>query len=54
MTLMKTAGMVLAGAGAIVLASAPVSAKPVHHKRHRVCKIERFHGHKHKVCHWVG
>jgi hypothetical protein len=53
MTVLKSAGIVLATAAAFVVASAPVAAKPAHHRSHKVCKIEHFHGHAKKVCRWV-
>ena len=53
MTIVKTVGIAVAGAAALIVATAPVAAAPMHHKKHQVCKIERVHGHAHKVCHWV-
>lgn len=35
----------------LAIAAAPASANG--HKPHKVCKIERSHGHTKKVCRWV-
>jgi methyl coenzyme M reductase subunit C-like uncharacterized protein (methanogenesis marker protein 7) len=47
---LKIAGITIA-AVAIGVSVTPSFARP--HKPHKVCKIERHHGHPTKVCHWI-
>jgi hypothetical protein len=51
MRILKIAGLSIAAAATLTVASAPAFAHP---HRHQVCKFERHHGHKMRVCHWVG
>lgn len=51
MRMMKTAGLTIAALATVVIASAPAVARP---HRHQVCKVDRFHGHSRRTCHWVG
>jgi len=55
MMLAKTFGSIGAvAAAAFLVAAGPASARPVHHPRTKtVCKWERHHGHKVRVCHKV-
>jgi hypothetical protein len=51
MRLLSTAAMSIA---AITMLAAPAFAAPHHpRKPHKVCKMERVHGHMKRVCHIV-
>ncbi|QXQ07691.1 hypothetical protein KX816_06680 [Sphingosinicellaceae bacterium] len=54
MNISKIVGSIGAAAAAMLLVAGPVSARPSDHRgrKRQVCKIERHHGHRTKVCHW--
>ncbi len=51
MRLFKLAALTVAAVA--TLGASASMARPVHHKPHKVCKIQRVHGHAKKVCRWV-
>ncbi len=54
MTHAKTIGAIAASFAATLLVTAPVAAQRHHHHgKKQVCKIERKHGKRIKVCRWV-
>jgi hypothetical protein len=54
MTFAKTLGAVAIAAATLTVAAAPAMARPMDHRHERqVCKMERHHGKRVKVCHWA-
>ncbi len=54
MTRSKTIASIAATLAATMLVSAPVAAqRNPHHGKKQVCKIEKKHGKRVKVCRWV-
>ncbi|WP_267435747.1 hypothetical protein [Sphingomonas sp. GM_Shp_1] len=54
MTRSKSIASIAAALAATMLVSAPVAARPdPHHGKKHVCKIEKKHGKRVKVCRWV-
>lgn len=60
MNALKMIGMAIAAAASFGIAAAPAMARPDNHRpgRHQVqkkqvCKYERHHGKRQRVCHWV-
>ncbi|WP_162986863.1 hypothetical protein [Sphingomonas paeninsulae] len=52
MRMLKIVGLSIAAAATLTAGIAPAVARP-NHKPHKVCKVERHHGHAQRVCHWV-
>ena len=52
MDILKIIGLSIAAAATLTAGIAPAVARP-NHKSHKVCKIERHHGHPQRVCKWV-
>ena len=48
MRMLKITSLSIAALAGIVVAASPAAARP----RHRVCHMERHHGHPVRVCHW--
>lgn len=55
MQLIKLAALTIAAGATLGVAAVPAVAAPHRHKPrpHKVCKIERVHGHAKRVCRWV-
>jgi hypothetical protein len=51
MRTLKIAALSVATVAAVISASAPADARP--RPRHKICHVERHHGHSKRVCHWV-
>jgi len=43
----------LSVAAVATLGASAAMAAPHHRKPHKICKVERHHGHAKKVCRWV-
>lgn len=43
----------LSVAGIATLSASTAMARPHHPRPHKICKVERHHGHVKKVCRWV-
>lgn len=46
----KMVGVACMGALLAIVSASAADAKP---RRHKVCKIVRYHGHPKRVCHWT-
>jgi len=53
MTRSRTIASIAAALAATMLVSAPVAAQGPHHGKKHVCKIEKKHGKRVKICRWV-
>ncbi|WP_019832182.1 hypothetical protein [Sphingomonas sp. PR090111-T3T-6A] len=53
MQILKLSALSLAAIAMTAVAVSPAAARPYGHRPHKVCKIERHHGHRVQVCHIV-
>ena len=51
MRMLKAAALSVVTVAALASAISPAEARP--RPKHKVCHVERHHGHATRVCHWV-